>query len=92
MRSFIAYTLALLDEHLRAADEELRAPARSPALAAATAAAQQRFCELQLRNEKTRRVLASAMGEAAADEYMRQVLFDCTAATPHAPPQGDASS
>ena len=87
VESFSAYTLALLDEHLRAAEAELRAPPRAPAQVAATSAAQQRFCQLQLRNEKTRRVLASAMGEAGAEEYMRQVLFDCSEETPLYPPE-----
>ena len=39
-------------------------------------ARQIRFCERQLSNEKTRVVLERAMGEAVADRYMREVLFD----------------
>ena len=37
---------------------------------------QQYYCEKQQQNDKTRRVLERAFGQAWADKYMNQVLFD----------------
>ena len=37
---------------------------------------QQYYCEKQQQNDKTRRVLERAFGQAWADKYMTQVLFD----------------
>ena len=48
----------------------------------ARARAQRRFCEKQLLNDKTKRVLERSMGAALTDRYMREVLFDVTANTP----------
>jgi phycocyanobilin:ferredoxin oxidoreductase len=48
--------------------------------------AQIRFCDLQLRNQKTRKALERAFGPEVADAYMRDVLFDVTVDTPTAPP------
>lgn len=48
--------------------------------------AQIRFCDLQLRNQKTRKALERAFGPDVADAYMRDVLFDVTRDTPVAPP------
>jgi len=42
----------------------------------AIAAAQRRYCAQQRQNDKTRRILEKAFGEAWADRYMRTVLFD----------------
>lgn len=39
-------------------------------------AAQLRYCRQQQCNDKTRRVLAKAFGDAWADDYIRHVLFD----------------
>ena len=39
-------------------------------------AAQQHYCAQQLRNDKTRRVLEKAFGDAWAERYMTTVLFD----------------
>lgn len=39
-------------------------------------AGQQRYCQHQQRNDKTRRILAKAFGEAWADRYLTTVLFD----------------
>jgi len=75
VRAFVAYTLALLDVHLCATADALLLPPLSAEQVAATAAAHTRFCQLQLRNDKTRRVLAAAMGEPWADAYMHEVLF-----------------
>lgn len=40
-------------------------------------AAHRRFCEKQLENDKTRRVLEVAFGAELAAAYMREVMFDC---------------
>ncbi|NJK40780.1 MAG: phycocyanobilin:ferredoxin oxidoreductase [Acaryochloridaceae cyanobacterium SU_2_1] len=48
----------------------------SPSQQAKILAAQQRYCEHQQRNDKTRRILAKAFGEDWADRYMTTVLFD----------------
>ena len=74
MTDFSRYTLALLRLHLEAAEgAQLR---QQPAEVAATVAAHARFCQFQLQNDKTRRILAAAMGGDFADEYMTSVLFD----------------
>ena len=39
-------------------------------------AATARYCEQQMRNSKTRRVLESAFDAELADNYMRTVMFD----------------
>ena len=72
--AFCDYALALLALHLRAAAAP--APPRSAADVAATAAAHARFCRCQLENDKTRRILAKALGPEFADAYMEGVLFD----------------
>eukprot|EP00667_Euglena_gracilis_P014489 EG_transcript_15019 len=51
-----------------------------PADAATTAArraSQVEYCRQQRKNDKTRRILAKAFGDAWADHYMAAVLFDC---------------
>ncbi len=84
MAAFCAYTLALLRAHLDVAAAP--AAARPAADVAATAAAHARFCHCQLENDKTRRILAKAMGAEFADAYMARVLFDAHhEGTPHAP-------
>ena len=40
-------------------------------------AAHRRFCERQLENDKTRRVLEAAFGADLAAAYMREMMFDC---------------
>jgi len=48
-------------------------------------AAQVRFCEKQLLNDKTRRVLEKSMGAELTERYMTEVLFDVTPLTPLGP-------
>ena len=83
--AFCAYALAVLGQHLDAA----AAPAalRSADDVAATAAAHARFCSCQLENDKTRRILAKALGADFADAYMEGVLFDAHRGVPTHPPQ-----
>jgi phycocyanobilin:ferredoxin oxidoreductase len=73
--AFCAFTMALLRQHLEAAAATPAAP-RSADAVAATAAAHARFCTCQLENDKTRRILAKALGAEFADAYMEGVLFD----------------
>ncbi|WP_010479299.1 phycocyanobilin:ferredoxin oxidoreductase [Acaryochloris sp. CCMEE 5410] len=40
-------------------------------------AGQQRYCQQQQQNDKTRRILEKAFGDKWADRYMTTVLFDC---------------
>jgi phycocyanobilin:ferredoxin oxidoreductase len=40
-------------------------------------AEQQRYCDHQLQNERTRSVLQKAFGSELAEGYMREVMFDC---------------
>ena len=91
MRAFSDYALALLDVHLRAAGQQLGH--RPPEAVAATASAHARFCEHQLRNDKTRRILAAALDESYADAYMKEVLFDAAPAdaVPWQPAQGQSN-
>ena len=76
VQAFAAFALALLEVHLDAALGAYAARPRAPQAVAATAAAHARFCEYQLRNDKTRRILAAAIDEGFAEQYMKEVLFD----------------
>jgi len=40
-------------------------------------AAHRRYCEKQLENDKTRRVLEAAFGAELSAAYMTEVMFDC---------------
>ena len=51
--------------------------ASAPRRIAAIHAAHHRYCEQQLANDKTRRVLEAAFGGEVAARYMREVMFDC---------------
>ena len=72
--AFTAYALALLRLHLEAAEAALTSPPRPAEAVAETEAAHARYCEQQLRNDKTRRVLAHALGDAFADDYLRMMF------------------
>ncbi|AFZ42976.1 phycocyanobilin:ferredoxin oxidoreductase [Halothece sp. PCC 7418] len=52
------------------------AEAVSPEQQKLNLAGQQRYCSQQQKNDKTRRVLEKAFGEAWAERYMNTVLFD----------------
>ncbi|KAK3242759.1 hypothetical protein CYMTET_47565 [Cymbomonas tetramitiformis] len=70
--NFIEYVRATLAMHLQHSlssqpDKELRAQ---------NCAGQKRFCEFQLKNDKTRRILAKSKGEDWANRYMDDILFD----------------
>lgn len=80
VQAFADYAIALLGVHLAAAYQAYKAEPRTERAVAATAEAHARFCEHQLRNDKTRRILAAALDDAFADEYMRRVLFDASPA------------
>jgi len=87
--AFSRYAAALNDLHLAYADrlvaesEEAgggggggRGTTHPPPPSPSVAAAHARWAAHQLRNDRTRRVLEVAFGEAWADRYMREVMFD----------------
>jgi phycocyanobilin:ferredoxin oxidoreductase len=39
------------------------------------AACHRRFCDYQIKNDKTRKILAASFGESKADKYMREFMF-----------------
>lgn len=72
---FLAYARTLLTVHCqRAVATEATPEQRSRFLAG-----QQHYCTQQRQNDKTRRVLEKAFGEAWAERYMTTVLFDLPA-------------
>lgn len=81
--AFAAYAADLNALHLRFAESMVRQAGggggpldpRSPA-APTVAAAHARWAEHQLRNDRTRRVLAASFGAEWADRYMETVMFD----------------
>ena len=52
-------------------------PLSTPEAEAQNLAGQRYYCQKQQQNDKTRRVLEKAFGEAWAERYMTQMLFDC---------------
>lgn len=83
--AFCGYARELHAAHLRIASET----SNDESSAEARLEAQVRFCEKQLLNDKTRRVLERSMGEELTDRYMREVLFDVTPDTPLRPKEGE---
>lgn len=77
--AFVRYVKRLLTMHVAIA--ELTGPVGDKE-AEKVRAAQVRYCEEQLRNDKTRRVLAAALGEDFATSYMTELMFDVTPVTP----------
>ncbi|PSN18903.1 phycocyanobilin:ferredoxin oxidoreductase [filamentous cyanobacterium CCP5] len=63
---------AYLDIHCRQALATAPDPDRRPEILAG----QQHYCQQQQQNDKTRRILEKAFGEAWAERYMTTVLFD----------------
>jgi phycocyanobilin:ferredoxin oxidoreductase len=51
-------------------------PLTTPEAEAQNLAGQRYYCQKQLQNDKTRRVLEKAFGEAWAERYMTEMLFD----------------
>ena len=80
LRSFLLYALALHRSHLQfAANMSAGRPGpHKPRAqgARSTRAAHKRYVEAQRANDKTRRVLAAAFGDAYAEKYMRTMMFD----------------
>ncbi|CAG9464871.1 unnamed protein product [Pedinophyceae sp. YPF-701] len=72
---FLRYTVDLAKFHCLAAKRAPHLAATDPRIEDAMRA-QERYSRMQLTNEKTRRILEVAMGEEAADAYMREVMFD----------------
>lgn len=74
--SFITYAAALTRLHMQVA--KLQQPmlvARGPRLKEIHAC-HKRFCDMQLKNDKTKRVLEAAFSAEFADSYMKEVMFD----------------
>jgi phycocyanobilin:ferredoxin oxidoreductase len=78
--AFSAYVMDVTALYARAAAASRPDPTRARHLATA----HRTYCEHQLRNARTRAVLADAFGPEAAYEYMRGVMFDAPA-VPDAP-------
>lgn len=70
--AFVERIAAYLEIHC----QQAVAARPDPAAAAAILAGQQRYCEQQQQNDKTRRILEKAFGDAWADRYLKTVLFD----------------
>ncbi|MGP1382810.1 MAG: phycocyanobilin:ferredoxin oxidoreductase [Thainema sp.] len=70
--AFLGYVTQMLTVHC----QQARATAATPELRSQILAGQQRYCTQQRQNDKTRRVLEKAFGEAWAERYMTTVLFD----------------
>ena len=69
---FLKWVEGLLDLH---GQQAIATPA-TPEQRAQILAGQQHYCTQQRQNDKTRRVLEKAFGEAWAERYMTTVLFD----------------
>ncbi|BFM38856.1 phycocyanobilin:ferredoxin oxidoreductase [Synechocystis sp. LKSZ1] len=72
-QQFVARVGDFLQIHCHQANQ---AQALGPEEAAEHRMGQQTYCRQQQQNDKTRRVLEKAFGEAWAERYMTQVLFD----------------
>ena len=87
--AFAEYAAELHAKHLQLVAETLERPfvagEEHGGSARERLAAQVRFCEKQLLNDKTRRVLERSMGSESTERYMTEVLFDVTADTPTFP-------
>ncbi len=66
----------LIVDYLTVHCQQAVATAPTPETAPAILAGQQRYCTQQQQNDKTRRVLEKAFGDAWAERYMTTVLFD----------------
>jgi phycocyanobilin:ferredoxin oxidoreductase len=69
---FLAVTTAYLEHHCQQA-QQLQP---KPEAASEILAGQKNYCTQQQQNDKTRRVLQKAFGDAWAERYMNTVLFD----------------
>lgn len=66
----------LITTYLTIHCQQARALAPTPASRTEILAGQRQYCTQQQQNDKTRRVLEKAFGQAWADRYMTTVLFD----------------
>lgn len=74
---FLKYALALTQMHVQIAKIAHPIGTAQRRRLELLHAAHRRFCERQLENDKTRRVLEVAFGAELAAAYMREVMFDC---------------
>lgn len=77
-RHFLKYALNLLNLHCTIAQQSQ--PTVSATEKSEIWEGHKRYCEHQQKNDKTRRVLVNAFGEAWAERYMSTMLFDYQAA------------
>lgn len=74
---FLKYTLALTQLHVQIAKiAHPVSPAQRRRLSMLHAG-HRRYCDKQLENDKTRRVLEAAFGAEIGEAYMKEVMFDC---------------
>ncbi|EFN55495.1 hypothetical protein CHLNCDRAFT_23364, partial [Chlorella variabilis] len=71
---FLKYALALTQLHVQIAHPVSSSQRRR---LEALHAGHSRYCEKQLENDKTRRVLEAAFGAELTERYMRECMFDC---------------
>lgn len=76
--AFAEYVRTLLAFHL---EQAAAAQPLDDEGAEAVREAQVRYCTEQLRNDKTRRILAASFGSEFANSYMEGLMFDVTSAT-----------
>lgn len=80
---FLKYAIALCDFHVqigRLATPVSASGSETEEMAARRKkeirSAHERYCAMQLENDKTKRVLAKSFGDSVAEEYMKVVMFD----------------
>ncbi len=76
-RAFINQVMHYLSIHCQLACEAMAAGSKEAS--AAIIAGQRRYCQQQQKNDKTRRILERAFGEAWAQRYLETMLFDVAA-------------
>lgn len=74
--NFLQYALAMTRVHLQMARLAKPVQSNTKRRLADISAAHSRYCEQQLLNDKTTRVLESGFGKEFSDRYMRTVVFD----------------
>ena len=86
VNAFVQYAYALLSWYL--ALQRGAEPLQDDAAIGKAFEAQREYARQQRANAKTRGVLAAALGEEAADRYMREVMFHVEEVYEAPPPEG----
>jgi len=74
-KDFVQYSLSLTRLHLEVASLIAPINPKDKYKAKEIIACHRRFCDYQIKNDKTRMILASSFGGSKADEYMREFMF-----------------